>query len=111
MIREDLIAERIATDSCREMVPYDRIDDPTTRTVLEGSLIGKRKPVIGVGNLASMLTGFRATTGRLKAIFIGRERVPSRMIFPVPRQWQIRPRVDAPAQRRIVMNIGTESWN
>lgn len=78
MIREDLIAERIATDSCREMVPYDRIDDPTTRTVLEGSLIGKRKPVIGVGNLASMLTGFRATTGRLKAIFIGRERIFTR---------------------------------
>ena len=38
MITEDLIAERIAIDSYREMVTYVGTDDPTTRGVLEGIL-------------------------------------------------------------------------
>jgi bacterioferritin len=38
MIREDLIAERIAIDSYREMVAYVGTDDSTTRKVLEGIL-------------------------------------------------------------------------
>jgi bacterioferritin len=35
MIREDLVAERIAIDSYREMVAYLGNDDPTTRRMLE----------------------------------------------------------------------------
>ncbi|MDP1768141.1 MAG: ferritin-like domain-containing protein [Nitrospirota bacterium] len=35
MITEDLIAERIAIDSYRELVTYVGTDDPTTRKVLE----------------------------------------------------------------------------
>lgn len=38
MITEDLIAERIAIDSYREMIVYVGADDPTTRKVLEGIL-------------------------------------------------------------------------
>ena len=38
MIREDLVAERIAIDSYREMVRYLGDDDPTTRRLLEGIL-------------------------------------------------------------------------
>jgi bacterioferritin len=38
MITEDLIAERIAIDSYREMIAYVGTDDPTTRKVLEGIL-------------------------------------------------------------------------
>jgi len=38
MITEDLIAERIAIDSYREMLTYVGTDDPTTRKVLEGIL-------------------------------------------------------------------------
>lgn len=38
MITEDLIAERIAIDSYREMITYVGTDDPTTRKVLEGIL-------------------------------------------------------------------------
>lgn len=38
MIREDLIAERIAIDSYGEMVRYLANDDPTTRRMLEGIL-------------------------------------------------------------------------
>ncbi|HEX9443278.1 MAG TPA: ferritin-like domain-containing protein [Candidatus Binatia bacterium] len=38
MIREDLVAERIAIDSYREMVRYLGDDDPTTRRLMEGLL-------------------------------------------------------------------------
>ena len=38
MIKEDLVAERIAIDSYREMITYTGNDDPTTRRMLEGIL-------------------------------------------------------------------------
>ena len=38
MIREDLVAERIAIDSYREMINYVANNDPTTRRMLEGIL-------------------------------------------------------------------------
>jgi bacterioferritin len=38
MIKEDLIAERVAIDSYREMIAYLGNDDPTTRRMLEGIL-------------------------------------------------------------------------
>jgi bacterioferritin len=38
MIREDLVAERIAIDSYREMIDYFANDDPTSRRMLEGIL-------------------------------------------------------------------------
>ncbi|MEO8746351.1 MAG: DUF892 family protein [Rhodanobacter sp.] len=38
MIKEDLVAERIAIDSYREVIRYVGTDDPTTRRVLEGIL-------------------------------------------------------------------------
>ena len=38
MIKEDLVAERIAIDSYREIIHYLGNDDPTTRRMLEGIL-------------------------------------------------------------------------
>jgi len=38
MIKEDLVAERIAIDSYREMITYFANDDPTSRRLLEGIL-------------------------------------------------------------------------
>jgi bacterioferritin len=38
MIQEDLVAERIAIDSYREMITYFGNDDPTTRRMMEGIL-------------------------------------------------------------------------
>ena len=38
MIREDLVAERIAIDSYREMINYFGTEDPTSRRLLEGIL-------------------------------------------------------------------------
>ena len=38
MIKEDLVAERIAIDSYREMINYFGNDDSTSRRMLEGSL-------------------------------------------------------------------------
>jgi bacterioferritin len=39
MIRENLIAERIAVDHYRELIRYFGDDDPATRTMLEGILV------------------------------------------------------------------------
>ncbi len=38
MIKEDLVAERIAIDSYREIIQYLANDDPTTRRMMEGIL-------------------------------------------------------------------------
>jgi bacterioferritin len=38
MIKEDLVAERIAIDSYREMISYFGNDDPTSRHMMEGIL-------------------------------------------------------------------------
>ncbi len=38
MVRENLLAERIAIDSYRELLEYVGEDDPTTRRMLEGML-------------------------------------------------------------------------
>jgi bacterioferritin len=38
MIKEDLVAERVAIDSYREMIEYLATNDPTTRRMLEGIL-------------------------------------------------------------------------
>ena len=38
MIRENLVAERIAIDSYRDAIKYLGSDDPTTRRMLEGIL-------------------------------------------------------------------------
>jgi bacterioferritin len=38
MIKEDLVAERIAIDSYREIIEYLGTDDPTTRRMMEGIL-------------------------------------------------------------------------
>jgi bacterioferritin len=38
MIKEDLVAERVAIDSYREMINYCGAEDPTTRRMLEGIL-------------------------------------------------------------------------
>jgi bacterioferritin len=38
MIKEDLVAERIAIDSYREMIAYFGNDDPTSRRLMEGIL-------------------------------------------------------------------------
>ena len=39
MIRENLVAERIAVDHYRELIRYFGDDDPATRTMLEGVLV------------------------------------------------------------------------
>ena len=53
MIREDLVAERIAIDSYKEMVDYIGAHDPTTRRLLEDILAKEEEHA---EELASMLT-------------------------------------------------------
>jgi len=52
MIKEDLVAERIAIDSYREMIDYLGNDDPTTRRMLETILAVEEEHA---DDLASML--------------------------------------------------------
>jgi len=52
MIKEDLVAERIAIDSYREMITYLSTDDPTTHHILEGILAMEKKHA---DDLASLL--------------------------------------------------------
>lgn len=64
MIKEDLVAERIAIDSYREMITYVGSDDPTTRRMLEGILAMEEEHaddlvslLQGFGNLSQSVTG------------------------------------------------------
>jgi len=55
MIKEDLVAERIAIDSYREMVSYAGNDDPTTRRMLEGILAMEEEHADDLVNLLEEL--------------------------------------------------------
>jgi len=54
MIKEDLVAERIAIDSYREMINYVGNDDPTTRRMMEGILAMEEEHA---DDLVSLLEG------------------------------------------------------
>jgi bacterioferritin len=51
MIRENLIAERIAVDHYRELIRYFGDDDPTTRVMLEGILTVEEEHAIDMSDL------------------------------------------------------------
>ena len=55
MIREDLVAERIAIDSYRHIVKYLGDDDPTTRRLIEGILAVEEQHA---DELADLLVAF-----------------------------------------------------
>jgi bacterioferritin len=57
MIKEDLVAERIAIDSYREMVEYLGTKDVTTRRMMEGILAKEEEHA---DDLASLLEGYFA---------------------------------------------------
>jgi bacterioferritin len=55
MIKEDLVAERIAIDSYREMINYVNTDDPTTRRMLEGILAMEEEHADDLNNLLAKM--------------------------------------------------------
>ncbi len=55
MVKEDLVAERIAIDSYKEMIAYIGETDPTTRRMLEGILAVEEEHA---DDLVSLLGGF-----------------------------------------------------
>jgi bacterioferritin len=61
MIREDLIAERIAVESYREMISYFGERDPTTRVMLEEILAKEEEHA---DELTDLLFAVDPTTGR-----------------------------------------------
>src|SRR5687767_5832156 len=54
MIKEDLIAERVAIESYREMVGYLAGQDPTTRRMIEQILVSEE---VHADDLSSLLEG------------------------------------------------------
>jgi bacterioferritin len=57
MIREDLVAERIAIDTYREMIAYLGNDDPTTRRMLEGILAVEEEHADDLSKLVATMSG------------------------------------------------------
>ena len=55
MIREDLVAERVAIETYREMVQYLGSGDTTTRRLLEGILATEEEHA---EDLSSLMSGF-----------------------------------------------------
>lgn len=53
MIREDLVAERVAIDSYGEMIRYIGDKDPTTRRMLEGILAKEEEHAMDMADLLS----------------------------------------------------------
>jgi bacterioferritin len=58
MIKEDLVAERIAIDSYREMINYLGTDDPTTRRLLESILAVEEEHA---EDLVTLIEGMRSS--------------------------------------------------
>lgn len=57
MIKEDLVAERIAIDSYREIIQYLGNDDPTTRRMMEGILAMEEEHADDLVSLLDDLAG------------------------------------------------------
>lgn len=55
MIEEDLVAERIAIDSYREMISYFGNDDPTSRRMMEGILAVEEEHADDLVNLLDQM--------------------------------------------------------
>jgi bacterioferritin len=55
MIKEDLVAERVAIDSYADMIRYVGDDDPTTRRMLEGILANEEEHADDLANLLATL--------------------------------------------------------
>jgi bacterioferritin len=64
MIKEDLVAERIAIDSYREMINYVGNDDTTTRRMLEGILAMEEEHADDLVNLLQEMGTQSASSGR-----------------------------------------------
>ncbi len=57
MIKEDLVAERIAIDSYREIIAYLGDNDPTTRRLMEEILAKEEEHADDLANLIEGLGG------------------------------------------------------
>jgi bacterioferritin len=60
MLREDLVAERIAIESYGEMIRYVGNGDPTTRRLLEGILANEEEHAEELASMLASLSSERA---------------------------------------------------
>ena len=64
MIRENLIAERIAVDHYRELIRFFNNDDPATRVMLEGILVTEEEHANDMQDLLEAHQGVAAKSAR-----------------------------------------------
>ena len=64
MIRENLIAERIAVDHYRELIRFFNNDDPATRVMLEGILVTEEEHANDMQDLLAAHQGVAAKSAR-----------------------------------------------
>jgi bacterioferritin len=74
MIREDLVAERIAIDSYREMIGFLGNDDPTTRRMLEGILAMEEEHADDLSSLLEQMGGRGGSRGSRPAAKRGKRK-------------------------------------
>lgn len=56
LLRDDLVAERVAIESYREMIAYIGADDPTSRRLLEGILAVEEEHAEEIASMLSRVT-------------------------------------------------------
>ena len=78
MIREDLVAERIAIDSYRDVIRYLGDQDPTTRRMLEGILAMEEEHADDLADLLVTLPGGIGWKGHASVEVEGQDRAASR---------------------------------
>jgi|SRR5277367_3244056 len=64
MVKEDLVAERIAIDTYREIVKYFGDDDPTSRRLMESILEKEEEHADDMSNLLEKLDGRHSNGGK-----------------------------------------------
>ncbi len=74
MMREDLVAERIAIDSYAEMIRYVADDDPTTRRMLEDILAVEEKHADDLAALLQEVAPAKSSVGSPRAAKAARSR-------------------------------------
>src|SRR5262249_49363842 len=73
MIREDLVAERIAIETYREIVRYFGGEDPVSRLMMEGSLAEEEEHA---DELADLLFAVEPETGEVESRLYFKDEIP-----------------------------------
>ena len=103
MIKEDLVAERIAIDSYRDIIKYLGDQDPTTRRMMEGILAVEEEHA---DDLADLLVAFPDAVRRQDQVHEVEVSVPPRARRDAHDVTAIRLRAMKPARQLSLVRTG-----